>query len=125
MNPYDTSNKPCLVCRERYNCTMADTSSNICRKIAHSFDSRINTNFIQMGKLSVGYMIDDDVDYNRFAIFENGKPLIVFKTEEAKEIAELMSSFFMLKAKELTDNELFREMRARGYSGDITWKGKL
>jgi hypothetical protein len=31
----------------------------------------------------------------------------------------------MLKAKELTDNELFREMRARGYSGDITWIGKL
>lgn len=78
-----------------------------------------------MGKLSVGYMIEDEVDYNRFAIFENGKPLIVFKTEEAKEIAELMSSFFMLKAKELTDTELFREMRARGYSGDITWKGKL
>jgi len=104
---------------------MADTSSNICRKLAHSFDRRIDTNFVKMGNFSVGFIIEDDVDFNRFAIFENGKPIIVFKTEEAREIAELMSSFFMLKAKELTDNELFREMRLRGYSGDITWKGKL
>lgn len=86
---------------------------------------------IQMGKYTVGYELDanneDGIDYSRMSVkqYEGNSytTLLDVPYDDGFEILDLMASFYGLRPflSQASDEELFKELRRRNFSGKLNY----
>lgn len=86
---------------------------------------------VQMGKYTVGYELEtnneDGIDYSRMSVKQyegnSNTELLNVPYDDGFEILDLMASFYGLRPflSQASDEELFKELRRRNFSGKLNY----
>ncbi len=84
---------------------------------------------MHVGDIAFGYKWDENaptsINTDKVECVYQHVSLFQLDFEKGKELAQLMSSFYRLKATELTDRELINELKSRGYHGALNLEIEL